>query len=325
MTTELVLRNAVAAAVMAPSSHNTQPWRFKIAHDALELYADPKRQLLVIDRDCRQLVESCGCALMNARIAIRAMGYDDVLTTILVDADLPLHLASLRLGAPRTPSELDRRLMSAIARRGTNRRTFLARPVAASFTDELATVAEQHGATLVRLAPDQKAELAALVEQADQRQFADPKFRDELTSWLAAPGSRRHDGIPFEEKEYGSPRAFALARTMRSPMLGDLFATLEESLVRGAPAVIVIGTRADDPPSWLAVGQALECVLLHATLHGYAAAFLNQVLEVPDLRARVAELVPSIGHPQMILRIGVPAEPIERLSPRRDYTEVLES
>jgi nitroreductase len=325
MTVDLVLRNAVAAAVMAPSSHNTQPWRFKISGHSLELYADARRQLAVIDRDCRQLVESCGCALMNARVAIRAMGFEDEVTIMLVDRDLPLHLASVRVGNARSPDDEDRRLMSAIGRRGTNRRTFLARPVAATFTDKLATVAQHEGASLVRLDPDQKAALAALVEVADFQQFANPKFRDELRSWLAPPGSLRRDGIPFEEKEYGSSRRFAFARTMRSPMLGDLFATLEESLVRGSPAVVVLGTSTDDPAAWLQCGQALEAVLLHATAHGYSASFLNQVLEIPDLRDRVAELVPGVGHPQMILRIGVPAEPIERLSPRRDVAEVLES
>jgi hypothetical protein len=325
MTVDLVLRNAVAAAVMAPSSHNTQPWRFKISGRSLEIYADAKRQLLVIDRDCRQLVESCGCALMNARVAIRAMGYEDELTVMLVDRDLPLHLASVRVGNARSPDDEDRRLMSAIGRRGTNRRTFLARPVSATFTDKLAVVAQQEGASLVRLDPDQKAELAALVEVADFQQFANPRFRDELRSWLVPPGSVRRDGIPFEEKEYGSSRRFTFARTMRSPMLGDLFATLEESLVRGSPAVVVLGTSSDDPAAWLACGQALEAVLLHATALGFSASFLNQVLEVPDLRDRVAELVPGVGCPQMILRIGVPSEPIERLSPRRDIAEVLET
>jgi nitroreductase len=310
---------------MAPSSHNTQPWRFKISDRSLELYADAKRQLLVIDRDSRQLVESCGCALMNARVAIRAMGYEDELTVMLVDRDLPLHLASVRVGNARTPDDQDRQLMSAIGRRGTNRRAFLARPVPGTFTDKLATVAEHEGAKMVRLVPEQKAKLAALVEVADFQQFANPKFRDELRSWLAPPGSQRRDGIPFEEKEYGSSRPFSFARTMRSPMLGDLFATLEESLVRGAPAVVVLGTPNDAPASWLACGQALEAVLLNATAHGFSASFLNQVLEIPDLRERVAELVPGVGYPQMILRIGVPSEPIERVSSRRDVGDVLES
>ncbi len=324
MTAELVLRNAVAAAVMAPSSHNTQPWRFKIAGRYLELHADARRQMLVIDRDCRQLVESCGCALMNARIAIRAMGYDDEPTVRLSGHDLPLHLASVRLGRPRDVTEHDRQLVRAIGWRRTNRRSFLTRPVAENITSMFAMAAQREGAALVRLDPAQKAALATLVEEADQRQLASKRFRDDLTRWLAPAGSRRRDGIPFEEKEYGSRRAFALSRTMRSPMLGDLFATLEESLVRTAPAVVVLGTTSDTPAAWLACGQALQAVLLHATMYGLAAAFLNQVLEVPDLRTRVANLVPGIGYPQMILRIGVPSEPIERVAPRRDLDAVLD-
>ena len=94
--------------------------------------------------------------------------------------------------------------------------------------------------------------------------------------------------------------------------------------MRGAPAVIVLGTPKDDVTSWLACGQAIEAVLLHATARGLSAAFLNQVLEIPGLRARVANIVPDVGYPQMVLRIGVPAEPIERRAPRRNIADVIE-
>jgi nitroreductase len=321
---ELVLRNAVAAAVMAPSSHNTQPWKFRISGTTLDLLADPDRQLHVIDRDRRQLVQSCGCALYNARVAIRAMGYKDEVTIMFVDNEVPDHLASVTLGSGHIPSEADRMLMGAIGCRATNRRTFLARPVSHVDTDNLTAVAKAEGVNMVRLVPAQKVELAELVEDADRRQLADPAFRDELASWLVPPGSRRKDGIPFVEKEYGSSRPFALARTLRSPLLGELFGVLELHLIQHAPAVIVLGTDSDDPASWLAVGQALEAILLHATARGLAAAFLNQVLEIPELRARVGELVPEVGVPQMVLRIGVPAEPTERRAPRRNVADVIE-
>jgi len=309
---------------MAPSSHNTQPWRFKLADGSLELYADPRRQLLVIDRDYRQLVQSCGCALMNARVAIRAMGYEDNVSVMVSDRDLPTHIATVRLGHARLPADSDRELMRAIGRRGTNRRSFLARPIGEAFTDLLTALARNEGVTLVRLAPSEKDELAQLVADADNRQLGDPSFRQELASWLAPPGSHRRDGIPFEEKEYGSPRAASMSRTMSSPLLGDAFGALEQSLVRGAPAVIVLATPTDDPPGWLACGQALQLILLYATAYGYAGAFLNQVLEIPELRQRVSRLAGDNGYPQMILRIGVPAEPIERVAPRRSLDDVLD-
>jgi hypothetical protein len=323
MTPDMVLRNAVAAAVMAPSSHNTQPWRFRINGTTLDLLADGSRQLRIIDRVRRQLVQSCGCALFNARVAVRAMGYKDEVTVMFVDNEIPEHLASIHLGGLHVPSEADHRLMRAVGLRATNRRAFLPRPIASSVTDDLAAIAAAEGAMMVRLDPMQKSQLSAMIEEADHEQYGDEDFRKELSRWLVPSGSHRRDGIPFVEKEYGSAMPFALVRALRSPALGDTFGMLEETLVQGAPAVIVIGTDGDDNASWLECGQALEAVLLHATSLGLSAAFLNQVLEIPALRQRVVDLVPQIRAPQMVLRIGIPAEPIEHRAPRRNLDDVI--
>jgi nitroreductase len=63
-------------AIIAPSSHNTQPWLFKIVGDnIIELYADRTRALAVVDPDDRELTISCGAALSHLQIAIRHFGY----------------------------------------------------------------------------------------------------------------------------------------------------------------------------------------------------------------------------------------------------------
>lgn len=319
-----ILRNAVSAAVMAPSSHNTQPWRFRIAGTSLDLFTDPDRRLSVIDPESRQQVQSCGCAFFNARVAVRAMGFVDEITVMLVDHEQPGHLATLHLGAMHIASDDDRELMAAIGQRHTNRREFLARPVAAAATDAMAAAAASEGATLVRLEPEQKHRIAHMIDEADRRQFDDPAFRAELTRWLTPFGSRRRDGIPFVEKEYGSGMPFALMRALRSPSLGSEFGQVEEQRVDGAPVVAVIGTAHDAASDWFACGQALQSVLLRATALGLSAAFVNQVLELPDQRARVAELVPEIEYPQMVLRLGFPSEPIRHAAPRRELDDVLD-
>jgi hypothetical protein len=63
-------------AILAPSSHNTQPWLFKIVgDDIIELYADRTRGLPLVDPMDRALTISCGAALSHLLIAIRHFGY----------------------------------------------------------------------------------------------------------------------------------------------------------------------------------------------------------------------------------------------------------
>ena len=321
---ENVLRNAVAAAVMAPSSHNTQPWRFRIVGSTLEILADPSRHLHVIDAERRQLVQSCGCALFNARVAVRAMGFADEVTAILADRDLPQLVATLHLGDRIISSETDLDLMHALPLRRTNRRPFLPRPIAIEHSDALIAAATREGAWMIRLDPDQKHQIGHVVDHADQVQFDNPAFREELSHWLRPFGSRQRDGIPFVEKEYGSALPFTVVRALRSPGLGVEFGKLEEELVNRSPMVAVLGTASDEPSEWLACGQALQAVLLHATALGLSAAFLNQVLEVPSLRGKVAELIGRPGYPHMVIRLGYPEEPIHHPAPRRELDDVLE-
>jgi len=319
-----ILRDAVAAAIQAPSSHNTQPWRFRIADGRLELFADPTRHLHVIDAERRQQIQSCGCALYNARIAVRAAGFTDVVTDMVVDVAEPTHLATLSLGEPHITTELDHALMAAVPQRRTNRRAFLKRPVGQVEADALGRAATAEGASIIRLDPTRKRELGLLIDYADREQFGNPAFRAELGSWLTSFGSRRRDGIPFVEKEYGSALPFTVMRALRSPSLGGEFGAIEEELVLGAPVVFALGTDGDQPWQWLLCGQALQAVLLRATAIGLSASFLNQVLEIPELRGQVAELLPEIPYPQMIVRLGIPEEPVRHPAPRRDIAEVLD-
>lgn len=316
-----ILRGAVACAIQAPSSHNTQPWKFRRRGDTVEVMADELRHLAVIDPARRQLVMSCGCALYNARIAVRASGYrEDV--RLFPDPDRPELLATLRLGLPRSATEEDHELFQAIGRRHTNRRPFFDRPVSQELSDALAHVARTERTRMVRLTPDQKRLVAGLVAEADRQQFEDAAFRDELGRWLAPAGSRRKDGIPFAEKEYGSALPFAMARRLRTLDLGERVGELERELVRSSPLVAVLTTDADDAIDWIDCGQALQAVLLRATVLGLSAAFLNQVLELDDLRTEVAILCELDDEPQMILRLGY-APAVDRPAPRRDLAEVL--
>ncbi|HEX2205501.1 MAG TPA: hypothetical protein VHG91_19475 [Longimicrobium sp.] len=85
-------------AVLAPSGHNTQPWRFRVAGDTLFVHADRARRLAVVDPLDRELVMSCGAALFFLRVAIRRFGHLDEVECFPDDADP--EQAVLRMGYP---------------------------------------------------------------------------------------------------------------------------------------------------------------------------------------------------------------------------------
>ena len=67
---EQQLRYLAAYAILAPSIHNTQPWRFRLGDEHVELWSDETGGLPVVDPLGRELVISCGAALLTKSTAI---------------------------------------------------------------------------------------------------------------------------------------------------------------------------------------------------------------------------------------------------------------
>jgi hypothetical protein len=87
------------------------------------------------------------------------------------------------------------------------------------------------------------------------------------------------------------------------------------------PIITVLYTSGDTAHEWLQAGQALQRVLLTATVHGLSATPLTQPLEIPELRERLDD--PRDGRivAQVVLRLGYgPPPPRSR---RRPLTDVL--
>jgi nitroreductase len=310
-----VVTSLLAAAVAAPSMHNTQPWRFRVRRYAhvIELYADPARALPHSDPDGRAIHIACGAALLNLRLAAAVAGREPVVT-LLPDPLQPVLLATVRLAGPCQAQTAESELYAAISRRHTNRLPFSGRPVPPAVLAELVEAAKVEGAILHVLDHNETVRVLRLVRDSERDQLADPAYRAELARW--AGGARERDGIP--DTALG-PRAFDAAAPVRDFTAGRPgqrgYAWFEKD-----PQLAVLSVPAGDQASWLRAGQALQRVLLTATARGIAASPLTQPLETAD-----AWLVrdPRSGHerPQMILRIGyglpVPA------TPRRPVSQVL--
>ena len=67
------MRELVRYATLAPNGHNTQPWKFVIKENAIEIHPDLTRYLPAVDPNERELWISLGCALENLIVSARAI------------------------------------------------------------------------------------------------------------------------------------------------------------------------------------------------------------------------------------------------------------
>jgi hypothetical protein len=328
------LRAAVRQAVRAPSSHNTQPWVFHLrGDDVLELSADRSRALPVLDPDDRELTISCGAALFHVRAVLRAAGFEAEVELCADRAGSDL-LARVRVGAAHEPTPADLALAAAIRERRTNRTAYEDRAIAPHVLSLLLGAAREEGAWLGFVdSPATRRALAALVAEADRQQEADPRFRRERATWIRLGRRTSRDGLTASALGVPEPLSRLAPSELAAANLGGLIAARDDARVAGAPTVAVLATRGDTPADWMVAGQALARVLLTACAAGVATSFLNQPIEVPELRARVVEVVrdaadpdapgamPSDAVPQIVLRLGY-ASSVPR-TPRRPLDDVL--
>ena len=314
-----VLADAIELAARAPSIHNTQPWSFALRHDAVDLFADPSRQLLVLDPRARQLFVSCGCALFHLRVGIAAAGFTPVVA-LAPDVHEPELVARVAIGEPAGWTPLVP-LRDVVAARRTNRREFLDRDVPDEVVADLVARAEAEGATLVPIAGQDQRELTAQLSRiADSAENRDGAYRAELAAWTTND-PRRRDGVQAASIPYGGADAEPDELPMRTFDTRDI-GWLPES--RGAPVdqcLLLFTTPDDEPGSWLRVGQALEHVWLQLTRLGFSASPLTQVVEVRETNERLRVELGLDGRPQLLLRVG--RAPLVPPTPRRDVADLM--
>jgi nitroreductase len=302
----------VESALCAPSVYNSQPWRWRIGVNRVELYADLTRHVAWTDPGRRDLIMSCGAALHHLRVALAAQGLT-VNVQRLPDTGNETHLATITAQRASGHDDLDEAaaaLFVALGQRRTERRRMSRHPVPTNLITMLTQLAAAEGALLLPVSGDARQRLVNVLYQAAHEQESTPGYAAELQRW-ANRYAGSGDGMSAASVAAPDPafdQELPLRRFPRAELPQPPHRVHSNVITADTAALCVLATAHDDRGAWLRAGEALSAVLLSATRLGLATTPLSQGIEVARTRRKIQlDVLGTTQHPQLILRVGWPA------------------
>jgi hypothetical protein len=311
-------RELIRASTLAASSHNTQPWLFRVTADAIAILPDRSRRCPVVDPDDAHLYKSLGCAAENLLHAASLQGqaadvrYDPAEDAVVV---------ALEERAEVVPSELS----PALGTRQCTRTAFDGTPIDDTDLTALADAGTVESVRCLVVTDRQRTErLAALVEKGNVAQLTDRAFRRELLTWIRFnPRTALHTRDGLAGRVNHQPPIPPLLGRLLAPILvrASRQAEKDRDHLRSSAGLAVFLTPTDTVPDWVTAGRAYERFSLRADLLDIRSAFVNQPIEVPRLREELRSCLGTAAYPQLMVRFG--RGPRSPYSLRRSVDDVL--
>ena len=296
------VRHLIRYATLSANSHNTQPWRFKVADGSIQILPDFTRRIPVVDPDDHHIFASLGCAAENLAIAAGARKRSGDLTFSAADGGSII----VRLGSGSAPETA---LFDAIPLRQSTRSVYDGRAASAADITLLASAAKLPGVDVVLITERADIDrLRDLIIAANTAQMADPAFTRELKSWLRFnPRQAMVRGDGLFSVLTGNP----IGPSWVGPTMFEWFfnAASENDKIRkqmdSSAGVAIFVSAAANPENWILAGRASQRFALQATALGLKHAFLNQPVEVASFRPALAALAGLPGRrPDLVMRFG---------------------
>jgi len=309
----------VRLATLAASSHNTQPWLFRLEDRAVTILPDFSRRCPVVDPDDGHLFKSLGCAAENLVHAAEAQGYVARITPEPTTTAIRIELepsASARVTA----------LAEAIPRRQCTRQPYDGRPVGAEARALLQRAGSGDGVRVVLVDdPRTREAITEYVREGDIRQFSDPAFRRELIAWLRfndAAAVATGDGLSSRVAGQVSLPDWLAASVIRFVLTGSGQARTDAANLRSSPLIAVFVAGRDAWDGWIETGRAYERFALQATALDIRTAFINQPVELRSLRPQLHSLL-GLRDETALLLLRVGHGPLAPFSLRRRPEDVI--
>jgi hypothetical protein len=330
LTTHERLLTFCRLAILAPSTHNTQPWAFRVddRKNSIAVYLDRSFVLPASDPLGRQAVISVGCAIEHLIIAASYFGYvyeflprknlNPSSCTPLGDTKTKRYasLENIQFSENKRAPAVPQSLISSIISRRVRRAEFdPEQKVSPSTVRQLENICKSSSIKIHTITDAvRRFALAEFQAQADGYVINSPKFARELGDWLLPNTTESSRGMPGNNFGLGDSETERLHDGLR----GKSTLRPEDSLgfalggklgIEKSPLIIVLSAAEDNPSIWLETGRIMERMFLALEESGYAVAVHAGVVEVPLVNKMFATLLGTRRKLMALFRCGKTRNP----------------
>ncbi|MEO9870610.1 Acg family FMN-binding oxidoreductase [Ekhidna sp.] len=317
------LKTLVHYGTKAPSGHNSQPWKFLLFGDRIEIHPDFSRSLPVVDPQNRELYISLGCAAYNIGILAPHFGLSATKSVEKLEQDYFVKIVFEK------GEQVDQRdMIKWIEKRQTNRGHFDEEQITQEAMGQLLSFAQENAMNTYFFKNGEETfeTLKEYIGYGNEIQMKSKAFKNELLSW-----------IRFNDSQISKTQSGLTYKVMNSPSLPGFLGRLivhsfltpkkqnksDLQKIASSSYFVLFTTKSMAiVEEWVELGMDLQKLLLQLTSLGIANAYLNPPCEIQSLSQELRKELPINGdYPNIILRIGY-ASPAN-YAPRRNLEEVI--
>ncbi|MDR2192606.1 MAG: hypothetical protein LBO62_07005 [Endomicrobium sp.] len=289
-------------AIKAPSGHNTQPWKFKINENSIEILPNFTKSLPAVDESNRELYISLGCALENLRIAARHLGYNyDIAAQ---------NEQGIIVNLVKASSSTENSLYSQIEKRQTNRSVYNNQKIPDETIKYLENIILQPNTQVyfAKIGENFANSLTQYILRGNEIQMNDNDFKDELILWMRfnkREVKKTQDGLAYNAMGFPAIARFLGKLIVGAYLKPDKQNKADLKKINSSSHFLLFTTKNNTVFEWIDLGRTLERILLETTRLNLANAYMNPPCEIEVLANEIKNtLTINNEYPAILLRIG---------------------
>jgi nitroreductase len=314
----------VRFAVLAPSSHNAQPWRFVVSDATIDIVPDRDRAVPVSDPLEKNLFTALGCALENILVAADYYG----LGTSVVYDPKGVHGVAARVSFvfPKEGGTCENKdhLIFSISKRRMNRNPYdPAKLPPEDFLKEIVEFSDVDVDLSLVMDDDLRKKIAKIVMDSRIKIFDDPSFRAEMAKYKKNNLTGSSVGITGNTMGFNTPMSLIAPFAIKHfNVLRSIQQKEEDIMSIFSPVHLMISTKKETQEAWMRSGGILQKIMLSASGRGIASGMSLLPPSTTDMQ-RLKEIFDNVSQPHIFVRMGY-AEKIPPHAPRLRAEEVVD-